>query len=198
MIFVIGEPVRLADRSRGRFVKRMAVFVVFALAGAGALASLLSFLGSQVLPAGGSIAWWIGLTSFVVLCVIRETVATGIPIPQRRWQLPRPWLERFWVGAAIFGGAMGAGVFTLTPSALFYVYLFSCFLVANSLTGLIFGLWYGLWFAGAVVYATVRWRGAPAGSDASRALMVLRRARLLGSPLALLLIGAPSIWPFAG
>jgi hypothetical protein len=173
----------------------MAVFGLFCLAGATVLGSLLGWIGAAWLPSR-SIAVWTAVAAFAAFAVVRESVAPQLPIPQRRWQLPRAWTRSFWGSAAVYGGAMGMGVFTLTPSALFYVYLLGCLLAQSVWLGASIGLWYGIWFFAAVIYATVRWRDSAAGEQATHALRVLRGARMVGAPLSLLLVALPNVWPY--
>jgi hypothetical protein len=195
MVFVIGEPVRLANEKRHRLVARMALFGLFCLAGAAGLGALLGLLGQAALPEH-SLGVWIGVCALALFTLVRETVARALPLPQRRWQLPRPWTRSFWGSAVVYGGAMGMGIFTLTPSALFYAYLLSCLLVRSAAIGALIGLWYGVWFLAAVTYATIRWRDGRAGEQASRALRVLRWSRVVGAPASVLLVAFPAIWPY--
>ena len=195
MVFVIGEPVWLASERRIRLVARMALFGLACVAGASGFGALLGLLGQAALPEH-SLGVWIGVCVLAAFTLVRETVAHTLPLPQRRWQLPRPWTRSFWGSALVYGGAMGMGIFTLTPSALFYAYLLACFLLQSPLLGALIGLWYGLWFLGAVTYATIRWKDVRAGEQATHALRVLRWSRLVGAPASVLLVALPGIWPY--
>lgn len=195
MIFTIGDPVRLAGTIyKRKFAARLAVFIGCVIGSATGLALILSIIGGAVVHR--DIGVWILLGVGVIFVVFREALFQHLPIPQRTWQLPRYWLRAFWRGAALFGGVMGAGIFTFTPSALFYVYLAGCMLTANLRYAALMGLSYGLWFGGGVVYATMSWHDAEAGGQAARARTVLRRARLAGLPAVPLLLLFPSVWPF--
>jgi hypothetical protein len=194
MIFVIGEPVRFAGEERVRYAARLGVFGLAALAGATALGAALGKLGQILLPQRSPFVW-ATLALVGALVLIRETVARWVPIPQRRWQLPRSWLSSFWGGAAAFGSAMGAGVFTYSESALFHLYLVSCFVSGSTMLGMGLGAWYGSWFFGAVLYTTVVWRGGPTGSQATRALDLQRRVRGIGAAVAPLVVTLPGVWP---
>lgn len=110
--------------------------------GAAALAGVLAVLGSRLLPRGGS-AVMIGMSVIVSAIVVRETVGRAVPIPQVPWQVPRQWLRRYWVGAGVFGGVMGMGIFTRQPSALFFLYLLGCVVSGRFGRGVVWGFVFG-------------------------------------------------------
>ncbi|HET7128483.1 MAG TPA: hypothetical protein VFJ93_05335 [Gaiellaceae bacterium] len=191
MIFVIGEPVRLASERQYRFILRIAVFGVAAVCGGSAVGATVG-AAATLLP---NVALWAAAGSAAVFALLHEAFPARIPMPQRRWQLPRNWLTPFWRGAAVFGSAMGVGLFTYTPSAIFYLYLAGC-LVAGSvgLSSLLGGL-YGLFFFLAVIYGTIAWRYLPAGDQAPRAIALGRRAQAIGLAAAPVIAFLPGAWP---
>ncbi|MBA3736706.1 MAG: hypothetical protein H0W90_16210 [Actinobacteria bacterium] len=195
MIFVIGEPVWFAPKERLRYILRLVTFSLAAVAGGLVLGGVLGFLGASIMPMH-SFAVWVALAGLTSLVSLRETVWSRIPVPSRHWQLPRPWLQRFWGGAVVFGGAMGMGIFTITESALFYLYLLGCFMSGSFVWGAAFGAWYGLVFTLLVMYGSFAWHRGAAGGQAKKAVRMgawAKRIGAFGAPVTLLL---PAVWPF--
>ena len=189
---MIAEPVWFAPEktTRHRYVARVALFWVAAVSGAVALAGLLGWLGAALLPRD-SLPVALALGVLAGLVILRETVATAVRLPQVRWQYPRKWLGRFWIGAAGFGSVMGAGVFTLQRSALFHLYVAGCLasggIGRGALLGVVFGAAYVGVFARAMSFTTV---GEP-GLGVDWVARLSTRARWVGIAAAPLVVALP-------
>ena len=189
---MIGEPVRLATNwSIGARLLRFALFVSAATAAAGAMGAALGALGHLALPRHTLGIRLIALIFGIVVLARELGLVARLPLPQRRWQIPRSWLGNFWTSAVIFGSIMGAGVFTYQPSALFFLYIVACILSGSASTGALFGALFGLSFSLAVAAVTFRWRAEPAEVRGARALRLLRRVRTIGAIVAPLVATLP-------
>ncbi|MDQ3823356.1 MAG: hypothetical protein M3321_08970 [Actinomycetota bacterium] len=196
MIFVIGEPVWLARKTeRGRHVGRFAAFGVAALIGGALLGGGLGLVGDVLLPEH-SPALWVVVAALACYSLVRERWLRHLPLPRRHWQLPRPWLRSFWGGATIFGGAMGMGIFTITDSALFHLYLIGCLVSGDLLLGALFGAWYAAVFVALVGYGSVKWHEGLVQDERATALEL--RARSVGAFAAPVVTLLPGVWPFGG
>ena len=109
--------------------------VAIALAGAGA--SLL--WGEQPLPlviAVGSIAFAYAL---------HEVGFVRLPVPGREWIVPAAWVRGgFYRSAVVWGGLVGAGVFTRVPFAVLPVLAVWLFVSGDVVYGVLAGALYGL------------------------------------------------------
>lgn len=174
---------------------RAGLFAIGVVLGAAALGGLLGLVGELLLATRPVVAAAV-TASTATLVLAREVGRAPIPIPQRRWQVPRRWLGRFWMGAFVFGAVMGVGLFTFIPSLVFYLYLLTCLMVGGPGYGAAVGIVYGLVFAGTVWLRTaVRGPASPAGY-AGRGIGTSSRAGFVGAALAPLALSLPLAWPF--
>lgn len=191
---MVGEPVRLAgdSRSRYRFIARAVVFSVGVCMAAAAVGAALALIGGLVL-AVHELA--VAITAVAVSAALgRELFGMPIPIPHRRWQVPRTWGTRFWLGALGFGAVMGAGFFTYTQSLVFYLYLVACLLSGSGWEGGAFGLAYGLCFTSAVFLSGAAWRRILPAMQAREALALGRKAGFVGALSSPLLFSLSAVW----
>lgn len=171
-------------------VARVAVFLFGELLGAAAFATLLAFLGSQILPPRTPVETGaLGTAGAAVL--LRETIGRRIPVPERNWQVPRHWLAAFWRGSFIFGSIMGIGALTKQPSTLFHLYLIACFASADPAKGAVLGAAFGTTYAILFVYGTIAWRSDPVGTQSNRTRRIFGAARYFGAFAAPLVILVP-------
>lgn len=196
---MISEPVWLVPEvQRRRYIIRVAVFAAALLAAAIATGTGAALVGEQLLPLGNGTVMTAVAASIAGFVLVRETRGRRLPIPQLRWQVPRAWMRRMWGGAVAFGAAMGSGVFTLQPSALFHLYLLGCALSGTATRGAAMGAIYGATYVAVVAFATARWRlGAPGYSPGYQSDIlehVAARVRWVGAiaaPLLLLVAAGP-------
>lgn len=127
--------------------------------------------------------------------VARELFEVPLPVPHRRWQVPRVWLRRAWLGAFGFGSVMGAGFLTYTSSLIFYVYLLACLLSGSVWLGGAAGLFYGVSYATAVFAVSAAWRNVSPPDQTERALELGRKARLAGAVISPLVPILPLVPP---
>ena len=161
---MISEPVWLArEDERKRYGRRLLLFSVALVTGAVATGTALAAFGTWLWPAASGTALTAALVAIGVLVLARELFLRKAPIPQLKWQVPRGWMRRFWAGAVAFGATMGAGLFTLQPSALFHVYVLGCLASTDVRRGAVMGATYGLTYVAVFLYATMRWRPGTAG-----------------------------------
>ena len=190
---MIGEPVWLAPtHRRPTFVLRLAVFGAAEISAAVVVGAALGWVGASLLPASWSaegVPWYVvvALGALGLWIALREIRGQGRPVPQIAWQVPRHWLRRFWLGAAMFGAVMGAGFLTRQVSLLFYLYLLGAFLSTGALTGALLGALYGGIYLAVLVYATVAWREVGGGGQDELLVAVGRRMQIVGA------VAAPSI-----
>lgn len=189
---MIAEPVWFARETRTKrlFVARVALFWVAVVTGAVALAGLLGWLGATLLPRD-SLPVSLALGVLAALVILRETVGTTARLPQVRWQYPRAWLRRFWIGAAGFGSVMGAGVFTLQRSALFHLYVAGCLASGSLGRGALFGFVYGAAYAGVFARAMSFTRVGEPGLGVDWVAQLSSRARWVGVAAAPLVVALP-------
>jgi cytochrome c biogenesis protein CcdA len=192
---VIGEPVRLAEERRWRLVVRALVFAVGAIASSAAFGALLGKAGAVVaeVPHASLV-----IAVIAVAAVLgREVLALPIPIPQRRWQVPREWLRHFWLGSFLFGAIMGLGFLTYTSSMIYYLYLTASLLLGSALYGSLIGAAYGATFSLAVFMSTAIWLRLAPAEQTAKALARGRRAAAFGAITSPLLVLLPVDWTSA-
>jgi hypothetical protein len=166
------------------------VFGVATIGAAAFFGSVVGALGEAVGPLDRP--WAVVALALVAgFAMVRELVARDVPVPQLRWQVPRVWMQSFWGGAIAFGTAMGVGIFTLQPSALFHLYVIGCFASASPAIGAIFGTVYGLVYFSGFTYGTVAWRACGPGGQEDRVRLLSSRVRILGALAAPLLVAVP-------
>jgi hypothetical protein len=166
---------------------------VFGVATVGAAAFFGSIVGALGEAVGPLDRPWAVLALALVagLAMVRELVARDVPVPQLTWQVPRVWMQSFWGGAIAFGTAMGMGIFTRQPSALFHLYVIGCFASASAGIGAIFGSVYGLVYLSGFAYGTVAWRACEVGGQQEKARFLGSRVRILGALAAPLVVAVP-------
>jgi cytochrome c biogenesis protein CcdA len=192
---VIGEPVRLAEERRWRLVVRALVFAVGAIASSAALGALLGKVGAVVaeLPRASLV---IAIVA-VVAVLGREVLRVPIPVPQRRWQVPREWLRHFWFGSFLFGAIMGLGFLTYTSSLIYYLYLTTSLLLGSVLYGSLIGAAYGATFSLAVFMSTAMWLRLAPAEQTAQALARGQRAAVFGAIASPMLVLLPVVWASA-
>ena len=124
----------------------------------------------------------------------RDLLGLPIPVPRRRWQVPRSWMSHFWLGALGFGLAMGVGVLTYTSAFTFYLYLLICLLIGSATGGIWIGALFGLCYAGAVYFSTAMWRRTPSPDKTARASRLARAVGMMGAAASPLILAIPAAW----
>jgi len=178
---VISEPVRFARQDKTRLRLRAVVFGGATIAGAAAVGTLLGWSASSLVLHS---AFSAVLALIAVALAVVQLLRPRLRLSFSRWQVPREWMRHFWLGATTFGLVMGAGIFTRTPSAVYYVYIAGCAMSGSAAMGLVFGVAYGMTYAVALPVAARLWRDSPPGGQADRAQVLLRRAHLAGTAAA--------------
>lgn len=185
---------RLAQDKRQKLqaLARAALFALGAISGAAGLAVGLSVIGAALSPAPWVV---VGVTAVAIVAVIaREVFALPVPLVQRRWQVPGTWLKRRWLGVLGFGAVMGVGVFTYTPSLVFYVYLLANLLSRSLWAAAFIGMLYGACFAAGTFGGTTKWRFLTPGEQADRAFAFGRKAALAGALASPLVLASSRLW----
>lgn len=192
---MIGEPVRLASNRRHRLAlrARACVFAVGVITAAAAVGGAFASLGTALLlPHHLVVDAAVGL--LLAAALGRDLIGLPIPVPRRRWQVPRSWMRHFWFGAVGFGLAMGAGLLTFTSSYSFYLYLLICLLIGSATGGIWIGAFFGLCFVAAAYFGTAAWSRTPSPDKAARASALARVVGMIGAAASPLILSIPAAW----
>jgi hypothetical protein len=171
-------PSTAGTQSQRHWFQRATVYAVAMLIGG--LATTLTFAaagkGLHAVWSGAYLPLATAVGALALAWSLNEAGIAKFPLPGRVWQVPVTWVKGgFYQSAAIFGGILGAGVFTLVPYAGFHIMLAWLFATGNIYAGL----------AAGGVYATARALGIyfPASCKTAGDVVSLNQALMRTQPL---------------
>ena len=137
-------------------------------------AGVLQFWPGAILPLVAALG---GIT---IVYALHELGFIRIPVPGRDWIVPAGWVRhRFYRSAVVWGGIVGAGVFTRVPFAALPVLAAWLFIYGDVVYGSLAGALYGFVRA-ASVYSTA------SSQDADELVGLMQRIMRLATPAHLL------------
>lgn len=142
---------------------RSSVYVIGSVVGGTLTTWTLALLGQWILPDRSVSTTWVVVGSLGVLVAARDVWLLPVPLPQRRWQVPRSWMGLFgpYLSSGLYGVFLGAGWMTYAPFGCYHVLLVLITMSGLPELSVIIGAVYGLVRALPVPLAGVadRWFG---------------------------------------
>ena len=168
--------------TRRAWLRRMAVYTASMTVAAAGTGTVIAAVGAGVLQfwPGAILPLVAALGGITIVYALHELGFIRIPVPGRDWIVPAGWVRhRFYRSAVVWGGIVGAGVFTRVPFAALPVLAAWLFIYGDVVYGSLAGALYGFVRA-ASVYSTA------SSQDADELVGLMQSIMRLATPAHLL------------
>ncbi len=129
-----------------RWLRKTVVYTISMMVAAAGMATVISAAGA------GVSTWWSGMTlplavalgAVAFVYALHELGIVSVPVPGRDWVVPAAWVRHdYYRSGVVWGGLVGAGVFTRVPFAALPVLAAWLFVSGDIVYGVLAGAVYG-------------------------------------------------------